>query len=77
MGTRCAVIAGMGEVDRKKHDVDVLERVLGGVGESTPPAHSTPLFDVDVPWFGGSMRSTVEMTVGLPEESRAKRRNNG
>lgn len=64
----------MGEVDRKKHDLDVLERVLGGVRDSGAAAHSTPLFDVDVPWFGGWTRSTVEMTVGLPEESRTSDR---
>jgi hypothetical protein len=69
----------MGDVDRKKHDVDVIERVLGGVGAETgagdrptagPDDRSTRLLDVDVPWFGGSMHSTVELTVGLPEESR-------
>ena len=61
----------MGDVDRKKHDVDVIERVLGGIGDDVR-AHdqSTHLLDVDVPWFGGSMHSTVEMTVGLPSESR-------
>jgi hypothetical protein len=69
----------MGDVDRRKHDVDVIERVLGGVGGETgsgdrsttgPGDQSTPLLDIDVPWFGGSMHSTVELTVGLPEESR-------
>jgi hypothetical protein len=61
----------MGDVDRKKHDVDVIERVLGGIGDDVR-AHeqSTRLLDVDVPWFGGSMHSTVEMTVGLSSESR-------
>ena len=61
----------MGDVDRKKHDVDVIERVLGGIGDDVR-AHeqSTRLLDVDVPWFGGSMHSTVEMTVGFPSESR-------
>jgi hypothetical protein len=59
----------VGEVDRKKHDVDVLERVLGGIRDSAPAAHSTPLCDVDVPWLeGSSARSTVELTVGLPDE---------
>ena len=61
----------MGDVDRKKHDVDVIERVLGGIGDDVR-AHeqSTRLLDLDVPWFGGSMHSTVEMTVGFPSESR-------
>jgi hypothetical protein len=61
---------GMGDVDRRKHDVDIIERVLGGISEAAP---ATRLLDVDVPWFGGSMHSTVEMTVGLPSESREAR----
>ena len=59
----------MGDVDRKKHDVDVIERVLGGIRDNTDASkHSTAVFDVDVPWFGGSTHSTVELTVGLPPE---------
>jgi len=65
---------GMGVVDRRKHDVDVIERVLGGVHEHAgPDDRSRSLIDVDVPWFGGSKRSTVEMTIGLPAESRTPR----
>jgi hypothetical protein len=65
----------MGDVDRKKHDVDVIERVLGGAGtDDRPNDRSTPLLDIDVPWFGGSMHSTVELTVGLPSDARAGRR---
>ena len=61
----------MGDVDRKKHDVDVIERVLGGAGaDGGANDHSTPLLDVEIPWFGGSKSSTVELTVGLPEEAR-------
>ena len=60
----------MGGVDRKKHDVDIIERVLGNVRDAAGSnAQSTDLLDVDVPWFGGSTRSTVELTVGLPLES--------
>jgi hypothetical protein len=63
----------MGDVDRKKHDVDVIERVLGGAGgDRRSSDHSTRLLDVEVPWFGGSIPSTVELTVGLPSESRAR-----
>ena len=59
----------MGDVDRKKHDVDVIERVLGGVRDTDPSSEtSTRLLDVEVPWFGGSMQSTVEMTVGFRSE---------
>jgi hypothetical protein len=61
----------MGDVDRKKHDVDIIERVLGNIREGGgAPEESTRLLDVEVPWFGGSTRSTVELTVGLPAESR-------
>lgn len=61
----------MGDVDRKKHDVDVIERVLGGTGADVGAHdHSMPLLDVEVPWFGGSKPSTVELTVGLPEDAR-------
>jgi hypothetical protein len=64
----------MGDVDRRKHDVDVIERVLGGVRETTSPAdESTPLISVEVPWFGGSARSTVELTVGLSTVSERPR----
>jgi hypothetical protein len=62
----------MGDVDRKKHDVDVIERVLGGLGEDERGhGQSTRLLDVDVPWYGGTKHSTVELTVGLPSESRS------
>jgi hypothetical protein len=61
----------MGDVDRKKHDVDVIERVLGGAGADVAPYdRSTPLLDVEVPCPGGFKSSTVELTVGLPEEAR-------
>ena len=65
----------MGDVDRKKHDVDVIERVLGGIQDGLDPAaSSTRLLDVDVPWLGGSMHSTVEIMIGLPTESHDDRR---
>ena len=65
----------MGAVDRKKHDVDIIERVLGSVRDGAGPEdQSTNLLKVDVPWFGGSTRSTVELTVGLPSDSRSRAR---
>ena len=68
----------MGGVDRKKHDVDIIERVLGNArDEASPDERSTSLLDVDVPWFGGSARSTVELTVGLPAESVSRSRSDG
>ena len=61
----------MGDVDRRKQDVDVMERVLGGIQDAVgPDESSTRLLDVEVPWFGGSVQSTVELTVGLPSDSR-------
>ncbi len=65
-------VSGMGDVDRKKHDVDVIERVLGGAGaDVTTTDRSTRLLDIEVPWFDGMKSSTVELTIGLPEESRS------
>jgi hypothetical protein len=59
----------MGDVDRRKHDVDVIERVLGGIHDNARPSrHATDLLDVEVPWLDGSTRSTVEMTVDLPPD---------
>lgn len=57
----------MAAVDRKKHDVDVIERVLGSAQETWSEAPTTR-YSVEVPWIGGSMDSTVEFTIGLPEE---------
>jgi hypothetical protein len=65
----------MGGVDRKKHDVDIIERVLGSAREGAgPEERSTNLLDLDVPWFGGSTRSTVELTVGLPSDPSSRSR---
>jgi hypothetical protein len=61
----------MGAVDRKKHDVDVIERVLGNAQETAAWSEApTTRYSVEVPWIGGSMDSTLELTVGLPEEER-------
>jgi hypothetical protein len=60
----------MGDLDRKKHDLDVIERVLGGVRDTGNSAEkSTRLISVEVPWLGGSTRSTLELTVGLSSDS--------
>ena len=61
----------MGAVDRKKHDVDVIERVLGNAQETATSSEApTTRYSVEVPWIGGSMDSRVEVFVGLPEEER-------
>jgi hypothetical protein len=75
-GITCARLSDVGKVDRRKHDVDIIERVLGGIRDGAGPSEpTTQLLDVEVPWFDGSARSTVEMTVGLPADlMRAGRR---
>ena len=64
----------MSDIDRRKQDVDVLERVLGEVRDEVSPSEgASSLIDVDSSWFGGSVHSTVELTVGWSEESREPR----
>lgn len=62
----------MGDLDTRKHDVDIIERVLGGVRDRSD---QSPTHVVDVRTNG---HSTVELTVGLaddePHEPRAGRR---
>jgi hypothetical protein len=55
----------MGGLDRRKHDVDIVERVLGGILDSDAPAGQTRVFDVHVPWVSGSRDRTLELTVGI------------
>jgi hypothetical protein len=57
----------MGILDRRKHDVDVIERVIGGIQESSdgPPGQ---VIDLEVPSAGGS-QSIVELVVNLSDES--------
>lgn len=72
-GIGCAPSSGMGDVDRRKHDVDVIERVLGGVrdpAENAQPS-TTRHFDIEVPSSDGSRHSTVELTVGLSFDTTA------
>ncbi len=57
----------MADVDRRKHDVDILERVLGGIRDSGEPDRHSRVVDVDVPGAGGSPHSTLELTVGIDE----------
>ena len=58
----------MGDVDRRKHDVDILERVLGGIRDSGEPERHSRVVDVDVPGTCGSPHSTLEVTVGIDED---------
>ncbi len=57
----------MADVDRRKHDVDVLERVLGGIRDSGEPDRHSRVVDVDVPGTSGSPHSTLELTLGIDE----------
>jgi len=59
----------MGDVDRRKHDVDVIERVLGSIRD-TDTSHDTRtrVVDVDVPWSGGSSHRVLEVTVGIGDD---------
>jgi hypothetical protein len=58
----------MGDLDRRKHDVDVIERVIGGLQASSdgPPGQ---VIDVEVTSTDGP--SIVELVVNLSEERRS------
>ena len=64
----------MAAIDRRKHDLDVIERVLG-VARDSPEGRGghTQVVDLGVrPWFGGSLTSAAQMTIGgLALESHA------
>ncbi len=74
-GITCAPYPGM-DLDRRKHDVDVIERVLGGIGDTdTSDDMRTRVVDVDVPWASGSSHRILELTVGIgDDEPDAQRR---
>jgi hypothetical protein len=57
----------MGDLDRRKTDVDVIERVIGGIQES---ADGSPgrVIDVEIPTHPGSPSSIVEVVVNIPAE---------
>jgi hypothetical protein len=60
----------MGDLDRRKHDVDIIERVLGGIRDTAEPSESyTRVVDVDLPHTGDSEHSTLELTVSLEDSS--------
>ena len=65
----------MGRLDRKKHDVDVIERVLGSVRDSDAAGDDrTRVIDVDVPWVSGCRDQTLELTVGIDHTASDSRR---
>ena len=62
------------ELDRRKHDLDVLERVLGASRHSRRSDNRARVVDVDLPAHRESSRPTLELTVGLDEESSSRGR---
>ena len=64
-------------LDRRKHVVDIIERVLGGIRNSGPPDVQTRVIDVavpDVPWSGGTVHRTMELTIGIDDTALHRRR---
>jgi hypothetical protein len=57
----------MGVLDRRKHDVDIIERVLGGIRDTEDPQARTRVVDVNLPWASEDQHPTLEVTVGLEE----------
>jgi hypothetical protein len=56
------------ELDRHKHDVDVIERVLGGVHEALGADQPRrQVIDVAVPATNGYRSSSLELVVHLGE----------
>jgi hypothetical protein len=60
-------VEGVGAIDRKKHEIDIMERVLGAPKEEgDDPVLHTEVLDLSVrPWLGGTTTSAVQLTVGL------------
>jgi hypothetical protein len=56
----------MGDLDRRKHDVDIIERVIGDIQDSSdgPPRR---VVDLEVPSAGGR-QSIVELVVNISDE---------
>ena len=62
------------DLDRRKHDVDILERVLGGIRDGDPPDERTRTVDVNLPWTEDSPPSTLELTIGFDDAGPDRRR---
>lgn len=56
----------MGTVDRRKHDVDVIERVLGGVRDQLAD-EARPTHVVDLHIRDAGRPQMVELTVGIAD----------
>ena len=63
-------IRSMGDLDTRKHDVDVIERVVGGVRDRVGDA---PTHVVAVHTTHDNGHSTVELTIGLGDDEEPRR----
>jgi hypothetical protein len=57
----------MGDLDRRKHDVDIIERVIGAIRETGTSDGRTRVVELNVPSVGGSSRPILELTVGIDD----------
>ena len=64
----------MGALDRRKHDVDIIERVLGGIREPGPSDERTRIVDVNLPWAGELPPPTLELMIGFDDAGPDRRR---
>ena len=62
------------DLDRRKHDVDVLERVLGGIREPGPVDERIRIVDVDLQSTDESPPPTLELTIGFDDSGPDRRR---
>jgi hypothetical protein len=53
------------DIDRRKHDVDVMERVLGSAADADRQDEvHTDVVDITIrPWLAGATTSAVQVTV--------------
>lgn len=59
----------MGAIDRRKHDIDVMERVLGTAREPLDGDAYTEVVDLGIrPWLAGTTMTAVQVTVGTARE---------
>ena len=64
----------MGRLDRRKHDVDIIERVIGGIRETGTSDNRTRVVELNVPSVSGSSGPILELTVGIDDTKSDSRR---
>jgi hypothetical protein len=62
------------ELDRRKYDVDIIERVLGGIREPGSSEKRTRTVDVELPPVDDLPPPTLELTIGLDDAGPDRRR---